>query len=197
MRIIKNYFGTLFKKSGLTNTFGEIFPSLSDFTTGYANSHFPAVVGDSSLSLIYYLLYAKYKNNNIKGDDQDQFKMRVFSIIFQHAPEFEKRLEIRDKINSIDLSNDAWMQGTTQVFNNAQHPSNSPGTLSMEEIGQIDARSTTLTKKGIMESYMMLSSLIERDVTQEFIDKFKVLFSDIVTTSTVLLYDVPEEDDND
>lgn len=195
--IEKNYFGSLFRKSGIHNTFSEVFPTFSDFYTDYINSPLPQTLDDREISAVYYLLYGKYKNSHIKGDDQDQFKARVFTIIFQHGPEFSKKLEIRDKIHSLDLSNDDWRDGSIQVHNMADHPSTSPGTLSMEEIDHIDTRNTTLTKKGVMEGYSYLYNLISTDVTQEFIDKFEELFSDIAVSPTILLFEVGDDEEDD
>jgi hypothetical protein len=39
-----------------------------------------------NVSLVYYLLYARYGNNPIANRDENQFKFKIFSVIFQYGP---------------------------------------------------------------------------------------------------------------
>lgn len=39
-----------------------------------------------NVSLLYYLLYARYGNNPIANTDINQFKYKMYSVIFQYGP---------------------------------------------------------------------------------------------------------------
>ena len=39
-----------------------------------------------NVSLLYYLLYARYGNNPIANTDINQFKYKIYSVVFQYGP---------------------------------------------------------------------------------------------------------------
>ena len=53
---------------------------------------------------MYYLLYARYGNTPIANYDQTQWKYKMFSIIFQYGPTWEKRLSIQDTLRGLQIS---------------------------------------------------------------------------------------------
>ena len=53
---------------------------------------------------MYYLLYARYGNTPIANYDQTQWKYKMFSIIFQYGPTWEKRLGIQTTLRGLQVS---------------------------------------------------------------------------------------------
>lgn len=100
------------------------------------------------------MLYARYGNSSIANEDVNQFKYKVFSIIFQYGPTWEKRLDIQSKLRN--LSDADILAGQKAVYNNALNPGTAPGTSSPEELTYINAQNTTSLKKSKMDAYMQL-----------------------------------------
>ena len=60
-----------------TRTFSEVFPDANEFVEAYVNSGlYPSTVQipTTSLTALYYLLYARYGNSHIASSDENQFK---------------------------------------------------------------------------------------------------------------------------
>ena len=174
-----------------TRTFADIFPSVTDFSDEYDELPFDDNVEE--LSTIYYLLYARYGNSHIAYSDENQFKYSLFSLIFMYGPTWEKRLDIQSKLRGI--SDEELLVGGKAIYNHSFNPGSAPSTSTLEEILTINDQNTTNYKKSKMEAYSMLLDLLETDVTEEFINKFKKLFITVLAPDYPLLY--VTEDDND
>ena len=169
-----------------TRTFTDIYTELETFKEDYANCGIPVTLSDNNLTTLYYLLYARYGNSCISSSDENQFKYKVFSTIFMYGPAWQKRLEIQDKL--VKLSDEEIVKGTTAIHNSALNPSQSPSTQSLEELNYINSQNTTKYKKSKIEGYATIYALIETDVTEEFIGKFKKLFITVVEPELPLWY---------
>lgn len=64
-----------------TKTFADIYDDLGTFKYHYNHSLLPAAITDDNMTILYYLLYAKYGNNPIINFDENQFIAKVNSII--------------------------------------------------------------------------------------------------------------------
>jgi hypothetical protein len=170
-----------------TRTFTNIFESFEDFDEAYRDCGIPTTLTNASLTTLYYLLYARYGNSSIASSDENQFIYKVMSTIFMYGPAWEKRLDIQKKL--IELSDDEIVKGTTAIHNAAYNPSQQPSTQTLEELDYINQQNTTKYKKSKLEGYATLYSLIETDVTEEFIGKFKKLFITIVEPNLPLWYE--------
>ncbi len=180
-----------------TKLFTEIWEDKDEFLSDYSGATqvgIPAIISNTNATTLYYLLYAKYGNNPIANRDINQFKYKVFSIIFEYGPTWEKRLEIQGKLRA--LTEEDIIKGAKAIYNSALNPSTAPGTGTLEELNYINAQNTTNYKKSKMEAYAQLWELLNTDVTSAFVGKFKVCFKQFVRPERPLLY-VTEEDDSD
>lgn len=172
-----------------TRKFNEIYPSYEDFKNDeniyYGVGLNPRFQGSTDQTL-YYLLSARYGNSNIANSDENQFKLKLFSIIFQYGPTWEKRLDIQSNLRS--LSEDELLTGTKQINNHSYNPSTAPSTDTLEELTTINEQTSTKYKKSKMDAYANLMALLEKDVTEEFMNKFKKLFLIIVEPQLPLWY---------
>lgn len=175
-----------------TRTFANIFEDFETFNNEYNESGIPIVLTSENLTTLYYLLYASYGNSNIASNDENQFKYKVYSIIFMYGPAWQKRLDIQQKL--INLSDNEIVRGATAIYNNALNPSQTPTTQTLEELSYINSQNTTKYKKSKIEGYAFLYDLIKTDVTKEFIDKFKKLFITIVEPDYPLWYKTEGDD---
>lgn len=178
-----------------TRKFKQIFPSTEDFIAEYKASDLysdMAKLKDDELKLVYALLYSRYANSTIASDDENQFKYKVFSILFMYGPTWAKRLETQHTLR--EMSIDELQLGGKAVYNTALNPSSLPSTSSLDELTYINQQNTTNYRKSKMEAYSILLSLLETDITEEFISRFKKLFIVVVQPDSPLWYiTTPEE----
>lgn len=135
---------------------------------------------EKNVKKLFFLLYAKFGNSAIANWDEEQFKYKLYSIMFQYGPTWQKRLEIQKKLRN--LSDDELMKGSKAIYNHAFNPSTDPSTSTIEEILTINDQNTTNFKKSKIEGYGLLLELLETDVTEEFLNRFKNLFATFVYT---------------
>jgi hypothetical protein len=154
----------------------------SEIVTAYGSMPITSI----NAQTLYWLLYARYGNNPIANTDIKQFQYKVYSIIFQYGPTWQKRLEIQSKVRS--LSEDDIIAGGKAIYNQAFNPSTEPGTGTLEELDYINAQNTTNYKKSKLEAYSILTDLLKTDVTEQFLDKFKICFKTFVMPEKVLVY---------
>ena len=143
-------------------------------------------LSDANLTILFALLYSKYGNSPIANSDVNQFKFKVYGIIFQYGPSWEKKLEIQEKLRA--LSDEEIAKGSKAIYNTALNPSNAPSTQSLEELDYINSQNVTNYKKSKMDAYTQLWGLIDTDVTGDFINRFKVCFKQFVRPEKPLLY---------
>ena len=172
--------------------FCNIWEDVEDFLADYKDNGIPTTITDESATTLFYLLYAQYGNSTIASSDENQFKYKVFSTIFQYAPSWEKRLEIQKQLRGLSI--DELMDGGKAIYNQANHPNQAPTTDTLDEIPYINQQNVTKYKKSKIDAYTMIINLLKTDVTAELIDKFKKLFLTIVSPELPLYYVTDDED---
>ena len=178
-----------------TKTFTQIWEEVNDFVYDYNNLGIPKVISTDSVSTLYYLLYAKYGNSPISNMDVTQFKFKVFSIIWEYGPSWEKRLEVQKKLR--ELSDTDLREGALSIFNHAFNPETAPGTTSEELLNYINEQNTSRVKKSKVGAYVELWEALSTDVTAAFLDKFAVCFKQFVGFEHPLVYVSDEEESED
>ena len=268
-----------------TKIFTDIWDEVDEFLYDYKHVGIPTTISDSNATTLYYLLFARYGNNPIANYDENQFKYKVMSIIFQYGPTWEKRLSVQNTLRGLQLSdliddgsfselfghqgansntktdssnstrtidNDTTSTGTvtvdtdndnTDVTNHAFNPSTAPATNAYDPLTYINQQeakknvldgtqettndlagtsdttdtisasgtssisgndsSTNQTNRtlttGKLKAYERLLSLLDSDVTGEFISKFKICFKQFVLPERTWIYvtNVEDEEDDD
>lgn len=193
MEMYKGYSGSLYG-SYRQKKFTDVYESVEDFLADYKDCGIPTTISDNSAQTLFYLLYGSYGNDIVASSDINRFKYKLFSIIFQYAPNWEKQLEIQNKLRG--LTEDDIRLGSRQIYNTAQNPSTEPSTGTTDELQYIDNQNVTKNQRGVLEGYATLLSLLRTDVTQEFLNRFRKLFLIIVQPEEPLLY-ITEVDNND
>ena len=172
-------------------TFTDIYNNAEDFVNDYKTSglyieyvdpnnnsnKISIKISDDSAKTLYYLLYARYGNSSIRNWDETQFKYKLFSTIFMYGPSWEKRLEVQAKLRA--LKDEELTLGAKQIFNHSYNPSTAPSTDTLDELKTIDDQNVTKNQRSKLDAYNLLLSLLETDVTNEFLNKFKPLFMQI------------------
>lgn len=180
-----------------TNLFSDIYDSVEDFVEDYKSIGIPykinnvQTLSDTNIQTLYYLLYARYGNNPIANEDITQFKYKLFSVVFQYGPSWQKRLDIQAQLRGLTEAD--LLAGSYAMHNHAYNPTEIPSGGS--ELSYINDQNTTRYTKPKMEAYAQLWDLISTDVTEEFLVKFKRCFKMFVTPERPLLYVTEEEED--
>lgn len=188
---MRSVFGT-YDTRKFTDVWGDAQTFLTDFqNSGLDGDTTSRTIADTAVNTLYYLLYSAYGNSHVANSDENQFKYKVFSTIFMYGPSWAKRLDIQKKLR--ELSDDEILIGTKQIFNHSFNPSTEPSTSTLEELTTINEQNTNTVKKGKLDAYTMLWSIITTDVTKEFIDKFKKCFLQVAQPQRPLWYVSEEE----
>ena len=87
-----------------TKLMTEVWSDASGFLTDYQNVGIPTTISNQNATTLYYLLYAKYGNTPIANYDENQWKYKIFSIIYQYGPTWEKRLDIQTTLRGLQLA---------------------------------------------------------------------------------------------
>lgn len=87
-----------------TKTFTDIYENVSSFLLDYNGIGIPTTITSQNATTLYYLLYARYGNSPISNLDETQFKYKLFSIIWQYGPTWEKRLSVQDVLRNLTVN---------------------------------------------------------------------------------------------
>lgn len=174
--------------------FTDVFGSADAFLKEYKSNGIPSTIEDEKANTLYYLLYARYGNSVIASSDTNQFKYKLWSIIYSSGPAWVKRLELQETFRS--FTEDELLSGATTIYNHAYNPSTAPGTGTTEELNYINEQTAQKAKRGKLDAYAYLWDLISTDVTTEFINKFANLFLKVVEPELPLWYVTTIKEDN-
>lgn len=173
-----------------TRSFADIFDSALVFLSEYKNNGaIPVNVEDSDVNTIWGLLYAYYGNSHIKSSDENRFKYQLFSIIYQYAPTWLKKMDIQTNLRN--LTEEDLRLGSATTFASGANPATEITDSQIESAGA-NAYTRQKTRKSKLDAYAMLYGLLEQDITQEFINRFKTLFRVVSLPDEALWYDDPD-----
>lgn len=166
--------------------FTDVWKRAEDFVAEYQDNGIPPVIASNTCTTLFYLLYARYGNSTIASSDVNQFKYKLFSIIYMYGGSWEKRYAVQQELRKLDI--EELQKSSTAIYNHSFNPSTEPSTQALEELPTINDQNVTKHKRSLTDAYALLLSLLETDVTEEFIAKFKKLFLTVVSPELPLWY---------
>ena len=178
-----------------TVRFTQVWDDVDSFKDDYTDNGIPTSISIASATTLYYLLYARYGNNPISNYDINQWKYKVFTIIFQYGPTWEKRLAIQERLRALSETDPEFRKGSKAIYNQAMNPATEPTTAQLDELTYINQQNTTNYNKSLMDAYAQLWTLLDTDVTEEFLKKFQKLFKQFVKPERQFIYVTEDEDD--
>lgn len=174
-----------------TRSFSEIYPNYNEFDEDalyFQNAGLnPSFNNSSTYRTIYMILASRFKNSHVAYSDESQFKLELFSKIFQFGPTWERELSIQSSLRN--LTEKDLLTGAKAIYNHSFNPSTTPSTTDTEELPTVNDQNVTKYTKSKLEGYSILISLLEKDVTEDFIKRFKNLFLKIVAPQRPLWYE--------
>lgn len=197
-----------------TKRFTQIWDNATDFANDYKASalyetpttttvngvtkiNYHNSLSDANITKLFYLLYARYANNPLANLDENQFKYKVYLTIFQYGPNWQKELDIQEKLRN--LSDTEIAEGQFAIYNQAANDATAPSTHTTQELDYINNQSTSRLKKAKLNAYNDLLLLLKTDVTKKFIDKFEPLFKKFLyePRPTIYVTDIDEEEEDE
>lgn len=168
-----------------TRTFTQIFETAEDFLQSYKECGIPALIKETTATTLYFLLCARHANSPIASSDENRFLYQLFSIVWQYGPTWERRLEIQEDLRKMSLED--LQLGSIDIFNTALNPATAPsGSLTLDYINQ---QNTSQRKRSKIDAYANLLAFLDKDVSEEFLNKFNKLFSVGITPQIPLMYE--------
>lgn len=188
---MKSNYGTITR----TRTFSEIFDNVNNFTLAVTNSGlYNAAFTMDSCDKLYYLLYAAYGNSHIASSDENQFKYKLYTIIFNRGIQWQKSLEIQKKLS--ELSETEILSRGSNISSHAYNPGEGGVKVTDNQpiLDYINDQSSTTSQSDKVTAYMSyMQSLV--DVTTDFINSFKPLFLKVVYPEKPLWYITDDEEE--
>ena len=173
-------FGVQYKPKKLS----EIFEDYDDFQDNFRTSAFgyifPAVLpaGERDyLPIVWALINARYGASHITSQDENQWVDRLFATIYQYGPTFVKVMDIQEKLRS--LTETDIITGNKTIYDRAYNPSTVVEGAPNNDFGELDTVNEQTKSKDVkskLEGYSILTNLLETDLCEDFLTKFRKLF---------------------
>lgn len=179
-----------------TRTFSEIFPDVTEFSTFYTTCGVPQnlLTGTGytnfGISTIYWLLISNFANDHIKSSDENRFKLKLMSIIFEAGPQWQRAMKLQADI--MGMTDSELLVGSKAIYNHAMHPDTTPSTGQLTELEYIDDQNTTNYRKDKILALVNAIDVLDTQICERFINRFRKLFINVVYPDYPLLY-VSEE----
>lgn len=178
--------------------FLDVFPDAETFREQYIHYqklfNSPIKVAEDQMGFIYYLLYSKYGSEYIAMSNTTRFEAKLFATLELAAPILLRELIIQK--NLLALSDDDIRAGSKAIYNHAFNPSGTPSTGTLEELPFINDQNTTQYRKSPMDGYAILLSLLDDNLLESFLRKFRKLFLRVLAPTAPRLYDIEDLEEN-
>ena len=179
-----------------TQTLSNIYPTFEDFSEDYQNLGIPQRLKDVAfLETIYVLLMGEYANSSIMALSEEQFRLRLFTLIMSYGPQYERELGLQNTL--LNMSDEELQVSSKAIYNSSFNPSEAPTTDTLDELTTINQQNVTKHKRSKLDAYAMLMDLLDADLTKNFIKRFDHLFVRILRTNQPLFYTTEVQLDNE
>lgn len=176
----------------MTRTFADIFPDVDIFIEEWNQNGITESaaalnieIDERDITLTYFLLYSRYGNSHIASFDENQFKYKLWSLIFQFGPSWSKKVQLQNELRQLNLED---ISTSKQIYNHSFNPSTEPSTATLEELTTINEQNTATHRRSKGDNYALFFSLLDSDFTEEYIARFKKLFIKFVYPTLPLWY---------
>ena len=179
-----------------TKIFSEIYPDFDTFKHDFDEefgSYAKDCISATSLKTLYWMLYSRYASNPIVNYSVINFRAKIVSITFQKGPTWERKLALQKTLR--DLSDEDLLTGARTIFNRAAHPEDAPSTDTDIELTYLNSQDVSKQRRSKLDAYSYLNDVLKTDVSEDFIQAYKHLFSKFVSPTITRIYenDIEEE----
>lgn len=171
--------------------FTDVFEDSTSFVTFLTECGLQPSVTNDNLTVLYYLLYARYGNSVVASSDITQFQYKLASIIFNEGHVWQKKLAIQRELANMTIA-EAQVTGKG-ITSHAYNPGEEYDLDSEGILQTINDQNVNTQKVSPVVAAQLLYQSVE-DVTTSFINKFADLFLKFVNPEEPLWY-VTEDDE--
>lgn len=156
--------------------FSDIYSDADTFLADMGSLGLEKNLEDDDYKTIFFLLFSRYGDTGITGyGDETRWKMRLQAVIWQYGPEWKKKIALQKEIQGMSV--DDAMKGSTMIYNHAVNPSTEPTTGTTEELDFINEQTQNKSKRSKADAIASLWDMLDSNITERFMDKFKNLFT--------------------
>lgn len=169
-------------------TFEEVYPDFQGFLDDATNEYsmFKCFDDDTTYRTVFYLLYAKFGDRETIQTDLVRWKTKLFSLIWQYGPNWKRELDLQGTLRS--LTDTQIEQGSKQIYNRALAPGEVVDVANDALVDTVNEQNTTTAKKGKLEGYAALVSLLDDNITERFLARFQNLFNPFAMNGKITTY---------
>ena len=176
-----------------TKTFSDIYGDYESFLKDYQLIGIPQKLKDLDfLKTIYVLLMGEYASSSIMSLSEDQFRIRLFTLIMSYGPQYERELDIQSTL--LGMTDDELRLSSKAIYNTAINPSTELPEGDLSEIKTVNQQNVTKHQRSKLDAYALLSEMLDADLTKRFIKRFDHLFVRVLRTNQPLFYVTNEEE---
>lgn len=186
------------KKMYETKLFCEIYESADDFVEDYLDFGLGGLTVDTTeedyglVPTLYYLMFARHGNDPIANYDENQFKTKLWTMVWQYGFVWEKKIDIQNNLRALNLAE--LREGAESIANHASNPNTSPNTNAYDALPYIDSQNAIKGKLSPIDAYAKIWNMLDADATDEFLQNFDKLFKKFVKPGTYLyVEDIDDE----
>ena len=173
----------------------DSFKELYDEIMGEYGVDVETFIPENFLKRMFTLLLRRYANSPLETKSYSQWNYRFIGVILDYGQEWVKDSQIQEYLKTLDLDNEEIVRGGKQLYNRAEHDATSPEHSLDTELPYINSQTSSYYKRSKVEGIVNLSALINSNYNNEFIDKFKRLFSYINDSDDPTIFVTEEEDE--
>lgn len=180
-----------------TKTFSQCYETYDAFLADYNAFNLKSVPFKNTdfLKTIYMILMGEYAGSAIMNLSEQQFRIRLFTKIMSHGPQYERELDVQAKL--LAMSDEEIQISAKAIYNTSLNPSQKPTTQTLEELKTINQQSVTNHVRSKLDAWDYLGQLMDDDITKRFVKKFNDLFVVVLKTNNPLWYTTKEEEEYD
>lgn len=187
---------SLIRKSN-QKTFLDVYSNIDEFYHDFdtAFSVFkPSDMTTEYITKTYWLIVSRFGDQAILGyNDEARWKLKLFSLINQYGPTWEKRSEIQKNIRALTL--DELKETGKTIYNTALNPNNKP---TVDELPYVSQQNTNKITLNAIDAYTSQAVQLDDGLDTYYLDHFKELFSKFLLPDRPLyVYENEDGDSNE
>lgn len=164
---------------------------ISDFRASGLNV---ATITDTNLNVLYCQLFARHGSDHIRSNNSNQWKYKVFAIIFNKGPKWQAALAKQTELQNLTDEELTFLGRTITNQSGNTTVVNEGGTITEDALDTVDKQDVNITRGNKLVAIRAFIDSLQ-DVSSAFISEFDQLFSRVVFAPNTNLYTFEEEDE--
>ena len=175
--------------------FSDVWSTSEEFVADYRASGLNvAAITDTNLTVLYCQLFARHGSDHIRSNNSNQWKYKVFAIIFNKGPKWQAALLKQTELQNLTDEELTFLGRTMTNQSGNTTVVNEGGTITEDALDTVDKQDVNITRGNKLVAIRAFIDSLQ-DVSSAFISEFDQLFSRVVFAPDTTLYDMNEEEE--